>query len=148
MYPPNLLNIVLECKEEVMEGEYGIDVTLNSILSFKDPFPFLVVSGLSETLRIHRNPYGGSPFAGDCPVPGPFAVQIIDTSGKKPGHSVMCYIDDDNDYCLENGAARITCIEHPDQGGGSYDLTISSGGYISHPATGAATQFLVVSYIQ
>ncbi len=42
----------------------------------------------------------------------------------------MCEITEE-DYCLETGSARITCHEHPIQGGGSYQLEINSGGYVS-----------------
>lgn len=137
---------VLECKKEVMEGEYGIEVNLMSIFPFKDPFSFLLISGLTETLRTHRNPYGGSPFAGDCPQPGAFVIELRDTTGTLPGHSVMCIMTEE-DYCLENGAASFICIEHPDQGGGLYHMTVNSGGYVS-VSSGVATPLLVTSYTQ
>ncbi len=117
-----------ECKKQVMAG-YGVTVAL-SILPIKEPF--LQIVSMSETLRDHINRRGGSPFAGDCPKPGSFTVQMTWTNedGSPGGHSVMCKITEDG-YCLKNGVARVTCYEHPDQRGGSYVLTINSGGYVT-----------------
>jgi len=85
---------------------YNINVIF-SILPLKDPF--LLIGSVTETLRDHYNRYGGSPFAGDCPEPGPFVISIRIPGSM--GHSVMCQITEDG-YCLETGAARITCYEH------------------------------------
>ncbi|KKQ16554.1 MAG: hypothetical protein US31_C0030G0003 [Berkelbacteria bacterium GW2011_GWA1_36_9] len=134
--PAIFIDDVKSCKKQVMSN-YGVNVVM-SILPIKEPFSFLATASVIETLREHRSRYGGSPFRGDCPKDGPFTILITWTNpdGSQGGHSVMCEITEE-DYCLETGSVRITCYEHPSQGGGVSTLTINSGGYVSPGGSGS-----------
>ncbi len=60
--PLNYYDDAKKCKKEVM-ASYGVRVIVSSVLPIKDPFPFLATGSIgSESLRTHRNRYGGSPF--------------------------------------------------------------------------------------